>query len=109
MVLFSVILTSALGGNPVGKIIELLEDMKSKTEADIAEEKAAMEEFVQYCDDQATAKGRSINEATKLIEELTATSTDSEATGGAASTEIVELGNLIAQKESDLAGAAAVR
>merc|ERR1719388_413410 len=96
MVFFSLLMvsfhTSALAANPVGKIIELLQDMKGKTEADIAEEKATMEEFMQYCDDQATAKGYAIKEATKLIEDLTATVASSDATAGSASTEIMELG-----------------
>jgi hypothetical protein len=113
MVLFSVIFLSlhtfVLGANPVGKIIELLQDMKAKTEADIAEEKATMEEFMQYCDDEATAKGRAINEAKNLIGDLTATSEESEAIAGASSTAIAEMGSLVAQKESDLEEATAVR
>merc|ERR1719191_1221993 len=113
MVLFSMIFGSlqatAMGGNPVGKIIELLQDMKGKTESDIAEEKASMEEFLQYCDDQATAKGHAIKEATKLIEDLSASVTSSDASAGSASTEIAELGSLVAQKTTDLEGATEVR
>lgn len=113
MLLLSTIFVSlqatALTANPVGKIIELLQDMKGKTESDIAEEKASMEEFMQYCDDEATAKGRAIKEAKRLIEELTATVASSDATASSSSTEITELGSLIAQKEADLAEATKVR
>lgn len=113
MVLFSMIIASlqptALGGNPVGKIVELLQDMKTKTESDIAEEKATMEEFMQYCDDQATAKGYAIKDAKKLIDDLSATIESSDATAGSLSTEIAELGSLIAKKQFDLDGATEVR
>merc|ERR1719217_924258 len=62
-----------------------------------------MEEYMQYCDDQATDKGNAIKTATRQIEDLQATIEESAAIIVEMTDEVSELGTTIAAKSKELA------
>jgi chromosome segregation ATPase len=99
-------LCSGSSVSPVQKVIQLIDDMKAKVEAD---GKAADDEFAQYakwCDDEADDKARSIKTAQDEIAELQATSADATATIATLEAKIGELTTTIASTESEASAAA---
>merc|ERR1719456_2113660 len=95
--------------SPVQKVIQLIDDMKAKVEAD---GKAADDEFAQYakwCDDEADDKGRAIKASQDEIAELTAAISDAEGTIQTLETKITELTTTISSTEKEASGAAANR
>jgi len=102
-------LVRADAGSAVQKVVELLEECKGKVEADLAAESKQMEEYTQFCDNELKDKAYAIQTATRTIEDLSATVQDSDATITVKASEIVDLGTLIAAKESELAKATSVR
>lgn len=93
----------------VAKIIEMLGDMKGKVKADIAEETKTMEEFMSYCDNEASDKGYQIKTAKRTLEDLEATIEESTANVLELTDEISTLGTEIASKERELAEATKLR
>merc|ERR1719161_3423683 len=93
---------SGAGVSPVQKVIELLEENKGKVAADLASEEKEMVEYSNFCDDELTAKGYAIKDATKAIAALEAAITEGEA-------EVSKLGTEMAAKEKELGEATAVR
>ena len=53
--------------SPVQKVIELLDQLKGKVEADLAAEATAMEEYSSWCDTEISDKGYAIKTATREI------------------------------------------
>merc|ERR1719191_2609959 len=68
-----------------------------------------MEEYMQFCDDQATDKGNAIKTATRQIQDLKATIEESSAIIIEMTDEVAELGTTIAAKEKELAEATSIR
>merc|ERR1719191_150950 len=68
-----------------------------------------MEEYMQFCDDQATDKGNAIKTATRQIEDLQATIEQSSAIIIEMTDEVATLGTSIATKEKELAEATSIR
>merc|ERR1719313_2944560 len=68
-----------------------------------------MEEYMQYCDDQATDKGNAIKTATRQIQDLTATIEQSSAIIVEMTDEVATLGTSIATKDKELAEATSIR
>merc|ERR1719420_1455025 len=68
-----------------------------------------MEEYMQYCDDQATDKGNAIKTATRQIQDLQATIEQSGAIIVEMTDEIATLGTSIATKEKELSEATGIR
>eukprot|EP00930_Biecheleria_cincta_P055299 TRINITY_DN4162_c0_g2_i1.p1 TRINITY_DN4162_c0_g2~~TRINITY_DN4162_c0_g2_i1.p1 ORF type:complete len:668 (-),score=232.75 TRINITY_DN4162_c0_g2_i1:48-2051(-) len=64
--------TSAAEVTPIGKVVQMLKDMKSKGEKDMQEEQVQYAAFEQFCESTATEKQRSIDEAKDLVEVLEA-------------------------------------
>lgn len=96
-------------GSAVVKIIEMLGDMKAKTKADIEEETASMEEFMQYCSDGSKEKEFNLKTAARSILENTAVVDESKATISELDDEIQELSTVISGKEKELEEATAIR
>merc|ERR1719316_2484176 len=96
-------------GSPVQKVIELLDEMKAKVKNDLANEAQAMEEYVQFCSDEAKEKGYAIKTATASIADLSAVIEDSKATITEKEDEVSTLGTVISGKEKELEAATKVR
>jgi len=87
--------------SPVQKVIQLIDDMKAKVEAD---GQATDDEFAQYakfCDGEADDKARSIKASQDEIAELEATIADAQGTIQALETKITDLTTTIASTEGE--------
>merc|ERR1719453_189306 len=102
------ILTVA-AANPLGKVFELLEDLRAKVVKDGEEEAKAYKEFFEWCDDAAANKGFEIKTATTQKGKLEAVIAKSASTIEEASSKIEELAASIAKGEADLAEATGIR
>ena len=99
----------ALAASPVQKVIELLEECKTKIVKDLAAEEKAMEEYSTFCDDEATEKGYAIKTANRDITDLKAEVEDTEATISDLNAEIATIGTEMAAKDKELYNVTAVR
>jgi len=104
-----VLFGTASAVSPVGKVIELLDDLKGKVQNDLAKEGAAMEEYSGWCETEQSDYTYAIKTATSKIADLSAAMADGEAQASAFATQISELGSTIASKETELAEAADMR
>ena len=104
-----VLFGTASAVSPVGKVIELLDDLKGKVQNDLAKEGAAMEEYSEWCETEQSDNTYAIKTATSKIADLSAAMADGEAQASAFATQISELGSTIASKETELAEAADMR
>merc|ERR1719160_1885109 len=96
-------------GSAVQKVIELLDDMKTKVKNDLSKESDMMEEYLVFCSDETKEKGYAVETATRTIEDLSAIIEQSKATITEKEDEVTELGTHISAKEKELDGATAVR
>jgi len=87
--------------NVVSKVIEMLGTEKSKIAADLEKEGAAMEEYMDYCDDEAKAKDFSIRDADRVIEDTAALIEDNSAQIDALEEEIAEIGVQMADRQDE--------
>jgi len=89
---------------------ELLDwNRANKIANDLAAEEKTMSEYMQWCDDTQTELSYGIKSAIAKIEDLTATITDNTANIAALDDELVELGNEIASRQSEMDEAIAIR
>jgi len=95
--------------SPVQKVIQLLDELKGKVESDLANEGAAMEEYTQWCDEEANSKEDAITGSKRTVADLKATIEDSGATIGSLTSEIDSLTGKISSSEADLSKASALR
>merc|ERR1719460_1898847 len=99
----------ASGNSMIAKVIEMLGEEKDKIKADLGAEEKTMSEYMQWGDDTMTELSYSIKSGTAKIEDLTATITDNGAQIAALDDELVELGNEIADRQSEMDEAIAIR
>merc|ERR1719379_2656057 len=97
------------GVSPVQKVIELLEQCKAKVQNDLAAEAKEMEEYTTFCDTELENKGYAIKTAERTINELTADVADNQAVIETSSSEISDTGAVLAEKDGEMASAAAER
>jgi len=95
--------------SPVQKVIQLLDELKGKVEADLAKEESLMEEYTSWCDEEANTKEDAITSSKRTIGDLKATIEDSKATIGSLTSTIDELTQKISSAEADLASATEIR
>jgi len=95
--------------SPVQKVVQLLGELKGKVEKDLAAEGKAMDEYVQFCDDEITEKKFNIKTASSDIERFQAVVEDSAGQIQAHDATISSSGATIASKNQELAGATDVR
>jgi len=104
-------LVSAESANvsPVQKVIQLLGELKTKVQSDLAAEEKAMDEYTTYCDDEITAKKHAIEIANRDIDNYKAAI--EQATGKITeyTANLEDSGAEIAAKEGELAEATKVR
>jgi chromosome segregation ATPase len=96
-------------GSAVQKVIELLDDMKSKITSDLEAESAAMEEYLAFCDDETKEKANAIKTAEAQMADLNAIIEESKATITAKDDEVATLGTTISDKTSELEKVTTVR
>jgi len=99
----------ATQGSPVQKVIELLDDLKAKVQADFANEEKLMEEYTSWCDEEANDKEDAITSSKRTIQDLTATIGDAKAQVTTLTSKIGELTGKIAASEGDLKTATSIR
>merc|ERR1719337_814070 len=87
--------------SPVQKVIQLLDELKGKVEADLASEESLMEEYTSWCDEEANTK--------RTIGDLEATIEDAKASVLTLTSSIDELTTKISTSEKELADAKAIR
>merc|ERR1719287_120596 len=95
--------------SPVQKVIELLDDLKAKVQADFANEEKLMEEYTNWCDEEANDKEDAITSSKRTIQDLTATIADAKASVLTLTSKIEELTGKIAASEGDLKKATSIR
>jgi len=97
------------GNSMIAKVIEMLGEEKDKIKVDLAAEEKTMAEYMQWCDDTQTELFYGIKSAKSKLEELTAEITDATANIAALDDELTELGNEIAERQSEMEEAIAIR
>lgn len=100
---------SYANGNPVQKVVELLDDCKAKINRDLAADAKAIEEYASFCDDEASEKSHALEVADRQIADLRASIEDSQASVANLEEEIKELGSVSAAKNNELLDATALR
>jgi chromosome segregation ATPase len=95
--------------SPVQKVIELLDELKGKLQADLSAEETMMGEYTKWCDEEANQKEDAITSAKRTIGDLEASIQDSAAQIQALSAEADELTTKISKAEADLESATYIR
>jgi len=100
---------SAAQVSPVQKVIQLLDELKGKVEADLASEESLMEEYTSWCDEEANTKEDAITSSKRTIGDLEATIEDAKASVMTLTSSIDELTTKISTSEKELADAKGIR
>jgi len=95
--------------SPVQKVIELLDNLKGKVAAELAEEEKVMEEYTKWCDDEANTKDDAVTGNQRTANDLSATIQDASGTIDSLTSESADLTARIAAAEGDLASATKIR
>merc|ERR1719253_578356 len=95
--------------SPVKKVIELIDELKAKVQADLKAEEAAMSEYSAFCDDESKDKGYAIETAASDIERYSATLEEATGTVSSMESEVATMGATTASKETELKEATSVR
>jgi len=90
-------------------VIELLDDLKGKVEADLANEEKMMEEYTTWCDEEANEKEDAITSSKRTVKDLEATILDAQATIQTLTSKVGELTGKISASEGDLKKATSIR
>jgi uncharacterized protein (UPF0335 family) len=111
MVRVAVLLVAALATevSPVQKVIQLLDDLKGKVASDLQADSKLMDEYTEWCDEEANSKEDSITSSKRTISDLGATIADSKATILTLTSSIDELSMTVSTKEQELAKAKSIR
>ena len=102
-------LATASSVSPVQKVIQLLDELKAKVEADLAAEETAMEEYTAWCDEESNSKEDAITSSKRTIDDLSATIEDAKGTIATLTSTVEDLTSKISASESDLADASKIR
>jgi chromosome segregation ATPase len=100
---------AAVEVSPVQKVIQLLDELKGKVEADLAKEETMMEEYTAWCDEEANTKEDAITSSKRTIGDLEATIEDAKATIGTLTSTIDKVTGKISTSEKELDEATALR
>merc|ERR1719181_159222 len=101
--------TFASQDSVIQKVVEMLQENKVKVVETLKQEETEMAEYTTYCDDEITAKGYAIKDATMKMADLNAVIDDAYAQIKALEDEIATLGTEMAGKDKEIASAADVR
>merc|ERR1719428_366231 len=83
--------TSKTEVSPVQKVIELMEELRGKVQADLAAEETMMEEYTKYCDTESNEKEDAITSHKRTIGDLEAEIADASARISELGTEVEDL------------------
>lgn len=95
--------------SPVEKVLELLGELKTKVSSEVAAESKAMEEYMEFCNENMRERGYAIKTAVRAINDLQSRIEDEKATIVQADEDIQELGLELAAKQRDLQNATKTR
>jgi len=109
VVVLACLAPTALGENPLGKVVQLMDSLAAKIQTQGEVEAKAYKEYVEFCDDASANKGFEIKTATAKKAKLEATIAKSADDASAASSKIEELAGSIKTSEDDLKSATAIR
>merc|ERR1719236_360303 len=93
----------------IQKVVEMLQENKVKVVETLKQEETEMAEYATFCDDEITAKGYAIKDASRKISDLNAVIDDATAQVKALDDEVATLGTEIAGKEGEVTASAGVR
>lgn len=102
-------LASAVEMGPVAKVIQLLDELSAKVQANSQSELAEFTEYSRWCDGTRRDKEHAIGDSKRSIEDLTATVESSKAEIDQLRTKVEELSGSISSNEEDLAKAKQLR
>jgi hypothetical protein len=88
--------------SPVQKVVQLLDELKAKVEADLVAEEVMMEEYTKYCDSEANTKDDAIRSAARTLKELGSTIENAEGQISVLSAEVEKLTSKISDSEEEL-------
>lgn len=100
---------SDVAANPIRKIVTLLQDMSAEIETQGAKEKDMYDKFLCYCDGGAADLAKSAADAKAQVETLTAQESSDSGEKGSLEEELEKHKADLAQAESDLEKATAIR
>jgi hypothetical protein len=95
--------------SPVQKVIELLDGLRGKVEAELANEEGLMDEYTKWCDSEANTREDSITSGKRTKTDLEATIQDASAEVSALTAETEELAGKIQTGDADLEAATKIR
>jgi len=95
--------------NPMGKVIQLIDELAAKVTADGAAEEKAYKEYVEWCDDVSANTRNDITTLTSQKAKLEANIGDLAAQIEAGTSKIGELGDAIGQATTELSDASTIR
>merc|ERR1719321_1424317 len=100
---------TATQASPVQKVLQLLDDLKGKLAADLANEAKLMDEYTSWCDSEANDKEDAITSSKRTIADASATETDAKASIEVLTSKIGTLTRKISTAESELTKATDLR
>lgn len=109
LVLLAAPLASASKANPLGEVIQLMDDLAAKVTREGEVEAKAFSEYMEWCDDASKNAKFSIEDATKQKSELEARISGYSSDIEVASSKIEELAGAISTSEADVKDATLVR
>jgi len=95
--------------SPVQKVIELLDGLKGKVQADLEAEEKLMGEYTAWCDDEDNKKTDALRMNKRTVNDLQASIQDSDARIGVLTSEIETLASKISTADADLKSASFIR
>jgi len=101
--------TGVSASSPVTKVIQLINELKVKVQADLEAESKSMAEYSTFCDDEQTEKGFAIKTAGSEIDGYKAVVEDTTGTISQLAASIDAAGSEVASKSSELKSATSVR
>jgi chromosome segregation ATPase len=102
-------LADQAASNPLGKVLELIDDLAAKVTKEGEAEQKAYDEYVEWCDDASKNAKFAIETATSQKAKLEAKIDESASAIQVCTSEIEKLASAISSGESELAGATSVR
>jgi len=109
MAKFTLLLALAVAVSPVQKVIQLLDDLKGKVQADLDAETKLMEEYTTWCDEETNSKEDAITSSKRSVGDLSATIEDSKGQIATLSSTVEDVTGKISEAEAELNEATSLR
>jgi len=102
LALFSCHVADASQASPVQKVVQVIDAMASKVQADLKQTSRTFDQFAKFCDDDATAKEYAIKDSSDRIEQLQAVAAASTAKISSVESSIDDISSSIAQQQTEV-------